>query len=309
MKFVITGNVRKNKGVYFGLWGFLIFALLFWLSGFLYYYINFGFDYESLFRYYFTDVDFPEKISIKQVIENVHINLFINSFFVFIILSIFNIFNYKPSIKLFIIVATSISGLLYSISDLIVYYLENILILKPVLFLAFQFFVGLSLFMSIYGLLKINSNPNLKLLKLNIALFSFAIIIFFLLNVLLFYNKIGFCVECVKTYYLGSQELYTKPKTLEGVFKVFYPHLIPLALISFTLIHLLFFTSFNKTLSLILGVFGFISSFIDNLSGLLIRYVSEVFSAVKLLSFFLLELSFIVGFLIVFVFSFKKEPV
>ncbi|MFN3787919.1 MAG: hypothetical protein ACK4SW_05885, partial [Sulfurihydrogenibium azorense] len=147
------------------------------------------------------------------------------------------------------------------------------------------------------------------LLKLNIALFSFAIIIFFLLNVLLFYNKIGFCVECVKTYYLGSQELYTKPKTLEGVFKVFYPHLIPLALISFTLIHLLFFTSFNKTLSLILGVFGFISSFIDNLSGLLIRYVSEVFSAVKLLSFFLLELSFIVGFLIVFVFSFKKEPV
>ncbi|MDM7274182.1 hypothetical protein [Sulfurihydrogenibium azorense] len=179
MKFVITGNVRKNKGVYFGLWGFLIFALLFWLSGFLYYYINFGFDYESLFRYYFTDVDFPEKISIKQVIENVHINLFINSFFVFIILSIFNIFNYKPSIKLFIIVATSISGLLYSISDLIVYYLENILILKPVLFLAFQFFVGLSLFMSIYGLLKINSNPNLKLLKLNIALFSFAIIIFF----------------------------------------------------------------------------------------------------------------------------------
>lgn len=309
MKFVITGNVRKNKGVYFGLWGFLIFALLFWLSGFLYYYINFGFDYESLFRYYFTDVDFPEKISIKQVIENVHINLFINSFFVFIILSIFNIFNYKPSIKLFIIVATSISGLLYSISDLIVYYLKNILILKPVLFLAFQFFVGLSLFMSIYGLLKINSNPNLKLLKLNIALFSFAIIIFFLLNVLLFYNKIGFCVECVKTYYLGSQELYTKPKTLEGVFKVFYPHLIPLALISFTLIHLLFFTSFNKTLSLILGVFGFISSFIDNLSGLLIRYVSEVFSAVKLLSFFLLELSFIVGFLIVFVFSFKKEPV
>ncbi|ACN98737.1 putative membrane protein [Sulfurihydrogenibium azorense Az-Fu1] len=309
MKFVITGNVRKNKGVYFGLWGFLIFALLFWLSGFLYYYINFGFGYESLFKYYFTDVDFPEKISIKQVIENVHINLFINSFLVFIILSIFNIFNYKPSIKLFIIVATSISGLLYSISDLIVYYLENILILKPVLFLAFQFFVGLSLFMSIYGLLKINSNPNLKLLKLNIALFSFGIIVFFLLNVLLFYNKIGFCVECVKTYYLGSQELYTKPKTLEGVFKVFYPHLIPLALISFTLIHLLFFTSFNKTLSLILGVFGFISSFIDNLSGLLIRYVSEVFSAVKLLSFFLLELSFIVGFLIVFVFSFKKEPV
>lgn len=309
MKFIITGNVRKNKGVYFGIWGFLLFAFFFWLSGFLYYHINFGFSYESLFRYYFSDLEFPEKISIKQVIENVHINLFINGFLVFITLSILNIFNYGPFLKLFIIVATSVSGLLYSLSDLIVYYLENLLILKPVLFLAFQFFIGLSLFMSVYGLIKISSNPNLKLLKLNIAFFSFIIIIFFLLNGVLFFDKIGICVECVRTYYLGNQELYIKPKTLEGLFKVFYPHLIPLAIISFTLIHLLFFTSFNKTLSVILGVSGFISSFIDNLSGILIRYVSDIFSIVKLLSFFLLEISFIAGFLIVMILSFKQEPV
>jgi hypothetical protein len=308
VKFLITGELKRKKHLYWGVLAFLGFAVVFWLNNFLYYYLNFGFSYESLFKYYFTDLEFPEKISLKQVSENVHINLFINGFLTLVILSILNVFDFKPSLKLWLSLSSFVFGFFYSVSDLLIYFLDGYIFIKPVSFLFFQFFLGVSLFLVLYGFIKKKTDVSIKILKISIGFFSFVMIAFFLLNFFLFYQKIGFCFECVKSYYLGSPEKYVKPKTLEGLFKIFYPHLITMSFLSFTLLHFLLFSSVNKVFSVILGVGGFVFTFLDNLSGIFIRFVNDFFIYLKLFSFFSLEVIFLVGFTLVLLSVLKNNP-
>lgn len=307
MRFIISGDVRKKKHLYWGILFFSFFSLLFWINNFIYYYINFGFDYDSLFKYYFTDVEFPEKISLKQVSENVHINLFLNGFLILITLSIVNIFDFKKEFKFLITVLTFVSGLFYSLSDLFIYILNGYIFLKPLSFFVFQIFLGINIFFIFYGLFKKNSNPYVKNLKAIIGFFSFFMLIFFFINLFVFYQKIGFCFDCIKVYYLGDSENYIKPKTFEGVFKTFYPHLLTMAFLSFTLLHFLLFSSVNKFFSVVLGVCAFIFSFLDNFSPFLIMFVDEIFIYLKILSFFALEIVFIISFITVLYSVLKKE--
>ncbi|WP_297888562.1 hypothetical protein [Sulfurihydrogenibium sp.] len=308
MKFVISGDIKRRKNLYWAVLFFSVFSLLFWISSFIYYYLNFGFDYDSLFKYYFTDFDFPEKISLQQITENVHINLFLNGFLILMVVSIFNVFDFRENFKLWLIVLTFLFGILYSVVDVFIFLLDGFVILKAVFFLLFQMFLGFCLLLVFYGLLKGHSNVSIGNLRKIIGFFSFFMLIFFLVNFLLFYQKMGFSFESVKTYYLGNPELYVKPKTFEGLFKVFYPHLITMALLSFTLSHFLLFSVVKKSIAVTLGITTFIFGFIDNLSGILIRFLDEKLVYVKFLSFLLLELLFITGFLIVLFSSLKKEP-
>ncbi|MGC9121104.1 MAG: hypothetical protein ACP5G3_06575 [Sulfurihydrogenibium sp.] len=189
MRFLITGELKRKKHLYWGVLAFLGFAFVFWLNNFLYYYLNFGLSYESLFKYYFTDLEFPEKISLKQVSENVHINLFINGFLTLVILSILNIFDFKPSLKLWFSLSSFVFGFFYSISDLLIYFLDGYIFIKPVSFVFFQFFLGLSLFLVLYGLIKKKTDVSIKILKISIGFFSFVMIVFFLLNFFFFIKK------------------------------------------------------------------------------------------------------------------------
>lgn len=308
MRFIISGDIKRRKNLYWAVLFFSIFSFFFWISSFLYYYLNFGFDYNSLFKYYFTDLDFPEKVSLQQISENVHMNLFLNGFLILMVVSILNVFEFKEKVKLILIVLTFFFGILYTVSDFIVYFLDGFVILKPISFVFFQLILGLDLFLIFYGLTKRKSNVSIKNLRVIIVSFSFLMLIFFFLNFLLFNQKIGFCFDCIKSYYLGNPENYTKPKTLEGLFKTFYPHLLTMSLISFVLSHFLFFTSINRVFVIFLGVSSFVFSFLDNLSGFLIRFVSDFFVYLKTFSFFNLELVFIIGFLIVLYKGLKKEP-
>ncbi len=71
--------------------------------------------------------------------------------------------------------------------------------------------------------------------------------------------------------------------------KVFVPHLVAMSVFLFTLLHFSFFTGLkNKAL----WAFALLSSaFIENVSGVLIRYINENFAYVKLISFVVFILS------------------
>jgi hypothetical protein len=290
MRFLITNDIKLKKNIFYIVLFFNIFSFLFIIASIFQYNITYGFSYESLYKYFFTDPEFPEKVSLKQVVENVHINLFLNMFLFIIVSSIFNVFNFTLRLKMFLIIAFFISGVLYSFSDLIVYYIDSFLYIKPLSFLTFIALAFIMLILSTFYLLKKNIKPSIKSIKFLIIFFSFFTLVFIVFNFFIFYIKLGLTPESIKDYYLGNPERYAKPKTLEGLFKVFYPHLLSMALYSFTVAHLLLFTELKKVISLTIGLILFVSSFLDNLSGLFIRFFNESFVYLKMVSFIIFEL-------------------
>jgi hypothetical protein len=290
MRFLITNDVELKKNIFYIVLFFNIFSFLFITASIFQYNITYGFSYESLYKYFFTDPEFPEKVSVKQVVENVHINLFLNMFLFIIVSSIFNVFNFTLRLKMFLIIAFFISSVLYSFSDLIVYYFDSFLYIKPLSFLTFIALAFIMLILSTFYLLKKNIKPSIKAIKFIIIFFSFFTLVFIVFNFFIFYIKLGLTPESIKDYYLGNPERYAKPKTLEGLFKVFYPHLLSMALYSFTVAHLLLFTELKKVISLTIGLILFVSSFLDNLSGLFIRFFNESFVYLKMVSFIIFEL-------------------
>jgi len=247
MRFLITNDIKLKKNIFYIVLFFNIFSFLFIISSIFQYNITYGFSYESLYKYFFTDPEFPEKVSVKQVVENVHINLFLNMFLIIIVSSIFNVFNFTLRLKMFLIIAFFISSVLYSFSDLIVYYFESFLYFKPLSFLTFITLAFIMLILSTFYLLKKNIKPSIKAIKFIIIFFSFFTL-------------------------------------------VFYPYLLSMALYSFTVTHLLLFTELKKVISLTIGLILFVSSFLDNLSGLFIRFFNESFVYLKMVSFIIFEL-------------------
>jgi hypothetical protein len=154
MRFLITNDIKLKKNIFYILLFFNIFSFLFVIASIFQYNITYGFSYESLYKYFFTDPEFPEKVSLKQVVENVHINLFLNMFLFIIVSSIFNVFNFTLRLKMFLIIAFFISGVLYSFSDLIVYYFDSFLYIKPLSFLTFIALAFIMLILSTFYLLK-----------------------------------------------------------------------------------------------------------------------------------------------------------
>ena len=58
----------------------------------------------------------------------------------------------------------------------------------------------------------------------------------------LFALKIGFSVDAITAYYLGSEAAYTQPKSVHGLFEVALPHLGSMGLFIMVTGHFLIFT-------------------------------------------------------------------
>ena len=110
----------------------------------------------------------------------------------------------------------------------------------------------------------------------------------------------GASVGGVKEYYLGNSEMYKKPKTFEGMMKVFHPHLISIPLLTLTIAHLFVFTDKQKQ-AMLLGILTMLSGVLDSLLGFFIRYVWDDFALLKLATFLLFQLGMLYISLIVFI--------
>lgn len=108
MRFFISADIKRNKALYYAVLAFLIFSLLFWIASWISFYGKYGLSYESLFKYYFMDPEFPQKISIAQISEDIHINLFLHGLMLLTLLSIFNLFGQNQNFKLFIILSSNL---------------------------------------------------------------------------------------------------------------------------------------------------------------------------------------------------------
>lgn len=302
MKFLITGDIHSKKGLFWGVLFFVLLSIFFWASGFFNFYLKYGFSYESLFKYYFTDPEFPEPISLQQLSEDFHINTFLFSFFFLMVSSLFSITEINGKIKMITVILFGVATTLYCLSDFFVFLSSDLVIYSKLFsFGMLQIFSGYMLLLTLVFLIKRRTNgKRLNLQKLNIYLSTFLLFIFFISSVLVFYAKYGFSVQGIKEYFLGNPEQFKRPKTFAGLFKSFYPHILSMALYSFTLLHFSLFKELNKNFLVFVGVLLFVALFFENLSSVLILIFGCSFIYVKLVMFFIFTILSLIFFIAVF---------
>jgi hypothetical protein len=151
MRFFISARLKDNKPLYYMVIFFLFLSLIFWLSSWLYFYSKYGFSYETLYKYFFQDPEFPERISLAQLSEDLHIQTFLSAFYLLTIFALFILTSLPSSVKAFVLLLDFLSCAFYLYSDFLILYLSpTFAYLKLFSFIGFQL---IKLFVILYTLL------------------------------------------------------------------------------------------------------------------------------------------------------------
>ncbi len=102
----------------------------------------------------------------------------------------------------------------------------------------------------------------------------------------MFFSRFTLDPETVVTYYRGSEETFQAPRTFGSMVEVTHGHMAMMAVTLLFLTHLVIFLPFSARLKVI-GIAGtFVSAFLNEASGWLVRFVHPGFAPLKLVSFF-----------------------
>jgi len=284
MRFLLSGNLKKNKPLLYIVFSLLLFEFVFWLMNWFHYKAVFGLSTGKLREFFFGPTDYPEKISLYSLLQEVHIFFFINFFAYFILASILNLFPVKW--KNHLIIFTFLSLFLEIFSNFFIYFTENFVITKLILFGLYQMGFLLTLIFSILGLVSEKEQTDYNFLKTLVIVFAVFSIVFTLINFFLFKEKLGLSYSQLRDYYLGNPEKFIGPKSFEGLLKIFQPHLISIAVFYFALAHFLLFIPVRYRAFLMLSLI--LIPLIETSSGFLIRYAGENFVYIKLFSFYVM---------------------
>jgi hypothetical protein len=147
----------------------------------------------------------------------------------------------------------------------------------------------------------INGNyKNDTLLKLILLLGLIFILIFWVTNILLFAEKMGFSYKSVVNYYMGDEE-FRAPLSYLGLLEVTHFHLFSFALFLIMLNHLMLFTRISFPVKMALIVISFVSAAMNMGAGWLIRFVSPAFAYLKIYSFLIFQVSTLLSIIFSFV--------
>ncbi|WP_340695186.1 hypothetical protein [Hydrogenobacter thermophilus] len=290
MRFFISANIKENRPLYYLVLTFLILLLIYWLSSWFFFYNKYGFTYSSIFRYFFGDPNFPEKISLAQLFEDMHVEIFLKAFYLLVLFSLFLLSSFPEKLKITFIAISTLSAVTFILSDIFVLYFSPLFIyIKLISFFLFQAFSGMVILLTLFFLIFMGDNKptGMSNIKFIIFVFSFFLLLFTIVNFPLFFSKMGFTPESIKSYYLGNPSTFSKPKTLDGMFKIFYPHILSMAVYSLAVAHLLLFTSSKGRV--LIGSSLFLLSFLDNVSGFFVRFVFPQIAVIKVIIFLFLQ--------------------
>ncbi len=286
MRFFISSNIKNNAPLYVTVVFFLLSSFLYWFVSWFFYHFKFGLTYARMYVYFFTDPQFPEKLPLGQLLEDLHVQFFLSVTFVLVLSSIFIHKCMRDRVKYVLISLSFLSGILELLSSFGVYFISPVFIyLKLFFFYTFQLSTGAMLFLALklYLSKEREEPPERSVLYTLVFLFAVFTIFFAVLNFFLFLSKLGLNPQRIAEYYTGSPGSFVRPKTLSGMLGVIDPHFITMGIYLFTLVHFAFFTNVKRKVLLSSLTLGF--ALVDNVSGLFIRYLDPSFSYLKLLSF------------------------
>lgn len=110
-------------------------------------------------------------------------------------------------------------------------------------------------------------------------------------NGMLYFHKMDLTADSVISYYLGSEQDYTQPKSYQSMLEVSHFHVFAMGMLILTLTHLMLMTDLPVLLKIWLSGLVYISAIADEVAGWLVRFVHPAFAYFKIASFVMLELS------------------
>ncbi|MDT8424930.1 MAG: hypothetical protein RQ733_03050 [Methyloprofundus sp.] len=124
-----------------------------------------------------------------------------------------------------------------------------------------------------------------------ILMFLGYIFLLWISNGLMYFHKMDLTPTSVVSYYLGSEDDFTQPKSYQSLLEVSHFHLFAMGMLVLTLTHLMIMTQLSTIVKVWLSALIYLSAVADEAGGWLVRYAHPDFAYFKIASFILLELS------------------
>ena len=129
------------------------------------------------------------------------------------------------------------------------------------------------------------------LLNSLILMFLGYILLLWISNGLMYFHKMDLTHISVVSYYLGSEQDFTQPKSYQSMLEVSHFHVFSMGLLVLTLTHLMIMTNLSVVIKVWLSALVYLSAIADELAGWLVRFVHPDFAYFKIASFLALEVS------------------
>ena len=133
-----------------------------------------------------------------------------------------------------------------------------------------------------------------RLLQTIVVLFALYVILLWVTNALLYFDKMTLDPTSVVNYYLGNEAEYRSPRSYAGLLEVTHFHLFAMGMLLLVLTHLVLFTPVRGSIKAWLIAVPFLSGFLSEGAGWLVRYGGAEFAILKVFAFLLLQTSLLV---------------
>lgn len=130
-----------------------------------------------------------------------------------------------------------------------------------------------------------------RLLQVIVVAYSVYVALLWVTNALLYFSKMGLTYGSVVTYYLGSEQQFTEPRSYLGMLEISHFHLFAMGMLLLVLTHLVLFVPISNRAKIWLIVTPFASALLDEGAGWLVRFVSPLFALAKIAGFLALQTS------------------
>jgi len=158
----------------------------------------------------------------------------------------------------------------------------------------------------------VTGEQNRQLLMNSVILmFVGYVFLLWLSNGMMYFHKMDLTPASVISYYLGSEQDFTQPRSYQSLLEVSHFHLFAMGMLILTLTHLMIMTPISVLIKVWLSVLIYLSALADEAAGWLVRFVHPDFAYFKIASFLLLELSLLLLVILVLISLFiarKKIP-
>ena len=130
-----------------------------------------------------------------------------------------------------------------------------------------------------------------RLLQTIVVLYALYVILLWVTNALLYFDKMTLNPASVANYYLGNEAEYRSPRSYGGLLEVTQFHLFAMGMLLLVLTHLVLFTPLRGSTKAWLIAVPFLSGFLSEGASWLVRYGGAEFAIVKVFAFLLLQTS------------------
>jgi hypothetical protein len=130
-----------------------------------------------------------------------------------------------------------------------------------------------------------------RLLQTIVVLYASYVAMLWVTNALLYFDKMNLFPSSVVAYYLGDESKFLSPRSYQGLLEVSHFHLFAMGMLLLVLTHLMLFIPISGRIKAWLIAVPFISGFVSEGGGWLVRFVSPQLAIVKVGGFLALQAS------------------